>query len=58
MNDMEYLNWVVMETFRIQSPVAVTSWLRLTQDAKICDINFKKDEQFTVNFYACHYNGE
>jgi len=56
-HDLEYMNWAMMETLRIQPPASVTSTLILSQDAKVGDLNLKKGEEFMVNLTGLAHNG-
>jgi cytochrome P450 len=46
--DLEYLHWTVMESLRMQSPVASTSFFEFTRDNKIGDINVRKGDVFAI----------
>jgi len=54
MHDLEYLSLVMMESLRINSPAAMTSWLHLTQDASLGGINVGKGDIIMIDFYALH----
>ena len=58
LQDMNYLSWVIMETLRIQSPTFSTSYLMLTQDAIIGNINIRKGDTFIVNSHYLHSDGK
>ena len=58
LNEIEYLGWVIMEALRMQSPTFSTSYLHLTQDAKIGHINIRKGDTFIVNSHYLHSNGK
>ena len=56
-HDLEYTNWVMMETLRTQNSVSMTSTLILSQDAKVGDLYLKKDDEFMIVVTALAYNG-
>jgi cytochrome P450 len=55
-HDLEYMNWVMMETLRMQPPAPNTTSLILSKDAKVGDLYLKKGDEFMVNFNALSYN--
>jgi len=57
-HDFEYLNYVMMESLRIQPPAPFTSSFILKQDAKVGDLHLKKDDEFMVNLVALSLNGK
>ena len=53
-NDLEYLNWVIMEVLRIQAPLKCTTPLHLFQDTNIGGINIRKGDVLTIDIHAIH----
>lgn len=47
-HDLEYLNWVVMETLRMQTPASSTSFFEFTQDTKIDGLRVRKGDEFMI----------
>ena len=45
-NRLEYTNWLVLETLRIQSPASATTFLNFKEDTKVGGINFRQGDEF------------
>ena len=56
--NLEFLNWVVCETLRFQSPASSTSFYEFTQDTKIGNFRVRKGDEFTISLNGLHHNGE
>ena len=56
LEDFEFLQYVMMEAFRMNPPQTETSWLTMTEDTKIGSVVFKKGDIFNVNFTATGYD--
>ena len=57
-HDLEYMNWVMMETLRMQPPTLTTTSIHLTQDAKVGDLYLKKGDEVSVNLNALSFNAK
>ena len=55
--EMEYLNWVIMETLRMQSAGTNTSYFEFTHDTIIGNMKVRKGDEFMISLNALHYNG-
>ena len=55
--DLEYLNCVMQETLRFQSPGTNSSQFVLSQDTKIGDFIIKAGDRFFIDFYSLHFDG-
>ena len=56
LEDFEYLQYVMMESFRMNPPQTETSWLTMTEDTKIGSVVFKQGDIFNINFTAVGYD--
>ena len=56
--NLEFLNWVVCETLRFQSPATSTSIYIFTQDTKIGNLRVRKGDEFMIKLDGLHFNGE
>ena len=54
--DLEYLNLVIQESLRIQSPTPSSSGFCFSRDKKVGDIKIRKGDPFLIDFYALHYD--
>ena len=48
----------MMETLRIQPPLATTSNFMLKRDAKVGDLNIRKGDEFMVQQHGVMHNAE
>ena len=55
---LDYLNYVVKETLRIDPPVAYTPIYHANQNVNIWGVQFDKDTDFVVNTLLPHLNPE
>jgi cytochrome P450 len=57
-HDLEYMNWSMMESLRIQPAGSVTTNLILTKDAKVGELYLKKGDEFMVNLVSLAHDAQ